>query len=313
MGIFDWLRGDRRDPRPAAKAGAAAQPLAPSLVPTAARSFSRHRDDLFDLARTATLHHLLAVAAADRDEAWFARFFDAAWHGSVQMPAEQPFTGPDGFAYLRFDIPHPGAFDSQSIGNLAPALVERGVGAALFATPDDPIDAARYVFSMGQLDAMLRFDSAAGDPVDIAELARGDDPVVWDVADGTDHQRLTLRHQHQVLVGSPSADYLPPATARALYRHLVQGWKIAEPRVALMQDPAMSPSRTLVIGRRADGFGEGQDVDGATRMLLWYFPPRRKLMLQPDSMSVDEMALLSGYLGDRAPANDSVDGRRISS
>lgn len=305
MGLFDWLRGNGKaaDDAAAAATPATVEPTGLRAIPATRRRFSLHRDDLFDLTRTATLHDLFAVRASDRDAAWRDAFFDAAWHGSTEVPAPTPFTGPDGFRYLRFDIPHAGAFESQSIGNLAASLVEGGVGAAIFASPD-PEDAAQFVFSMGRLDAMVRFDNPEGDPTDLGEQPRSADPAVYRVDGDETHQQLTTRTDHQVLVGAPSADYLPPATAHALYRHLTQGWGIADPRVALMLDPAMQPPRSLIVGRRVDGFKPDQDVDGAMRMLLWYFPPVQMLMLQPATMSLDEMTPLSRYLGDAAPAND---------
>lgn len=305
MGWLDWITGKPKidDAAQAAPAEASSPPTLQAVPPTN-RRYSLHRDDLFDLARTSELHRLFAVPREERDDDWHARFFDAAWHGSTELPAPTAFHGPDGFPYLRFDVPHGGAFESQSLGNLARSLVDNACGAAIFASPDDPEDAAQFVFSMGRLDAMLRFDDASGDPLDRQDGPRSADPVVYDVEENDSHQRLTVREPHDVMIGAPSADYLPPAPARGLYRHLVAGWKIADPKIGLMLDPATTPSRTLVIGRRREEFGADQDPDGAARMLLWYLPPNAMLMLLPDGMSEDELVPLSRYLGEGAPAND---------
>ena len=305
MGLFDWLKAKPGQAH-ALPERSVAPPPAPNAAPEATdtsaregaakRRFSTDRADLFDIGRTTALHGLFQVPRQARDEAWNALFYDAAWHGSTELPSPQPFVGPDFFPYLRFDVPRGGAFESQSLGNLAPELVRNAVGAAFFASPDDPSDAAQFVFSMGRLHAMLRFDSAEGDPTDLAELEREIDPAVYDVEQDEAHQRLTVKQSHEVLVGHPSRDVLPPEIARPLYRHLRDGWKIAEPRVALMVDPATTPSRSLIIGRRFEEFPDGQDVDRVTQMLLWYFPPRQMLMLQPGTMALDEMAPLANYL-----------------
>ncbi|WP_097062097.1 hypothetical protein [Sphingomonas guangdongensis] len=287
---------------PPASAVTEAPPL--RVVETRKRRFSLHSDDLFDLTRTAVLHDLFALPPERRDDDWHRRFFDAAWHGSAELPAPTAFTGPDGFPYLRFDLPRGGAFEAQSIGNLARSLVDNATGAAIFASPDDPADAPQFVFSMGRLDAMLRFDDPAGDPVDADAGARPVDEAVYAVDQRNGHQALTVRASHQVMIGAPSSEYLPPATARALYRHLVQGWGIAEPRVAVMVDPALRPSRSLIVNRRRDGFGAGQDPDGAARMLLWYMMPTQTIMLLPDTITEQQLVPLSGYLGEGAPAND---------
>lgn len=287
MGAFDGLKRGRGNDTGAEATVAHAS--------AAKRRFSQAREDLFDLERTGALAALFQVAPDQRDDSWHDLFYDAAWHGSVEMPSQQPFQGPDFFPYIRFNVPRGGAFDSQSLGNVASALVERGVGAAIFASPDDPPEAAQFVFSMGRLDSMLRFDNAEGDPIDLAEKAEKTDDDVYAVKREGAHERLVTRRDHQVMIGAPSRDYLPPAVARVLFHHLRDGWKIAEPRVAVMLDPAARPQRALVVNRRHGEFAEGVAVDQAARMLLWYLTPRQMLMLMPESMSEDELVPLADY------------------
>lgn len=289
MSLLGWLSG-----------GGASEPEASAPEPAGKRRFSLERSDWFDLERTHALRALFQVAPDQRDDAWHQLFFDAAWHGSVSMPSQQPFQGPDFFPYLRFDVPRAGAFDSQSLGNLAPALVEQGVGAAFFASPNDPPEAAQFVFSMGRLDSMLRFDNAEGDPVDIADKAEPIDESVYAVDREGASERLLTRKDHQVMLGAPSRDYLPPAVARALYTHLRDGWHIEEPRVAVMLDAAARPKRALVVNKRHGDFGEGVAVDQAARMLLWYLTPQQGLMLMPNSMSEDELVPLRDFLDEPA-------------
>lgn len=296
MGFLGWLRGRRENESGTAEsAPAPTSAPVPAAAPAATRRFAREREALFDLDRTAALAALFRVPSDQRDGSWHQLFFDAAWHGSVAMPSAQPFQGPDFFPYLRFDVPRGGAFESQSLGNVAEALVQRGVGAAIFASPDDPLDAAQFVFSMGRLDAMLRFDNAEGDPIDIAEKAEPMAEDVYTVTRDGAHERLVTKKAHEVMLGAPSRSYLPPAVARALYTHLRDGWQIAEPRVAVLFDPAARPQRALVVNKRHDGFAEGVAVDQAARMLLWYLTPQQTLMLMPDSMSEDELVPLADY------------------
>jgi hypothetical protein len=132
--------------------------------------FTLDRNAMFDLERTAALEALFADGGA-RDDAWFARFYDAAWFASMVLVADEAFSGPDGMPYLRLELPREGEpFDSQCLANLADHCLGRGCGVALFAAPDDPPEAAQCVFPFGVLDSMLRYDSPAGDPADLADL-----------------------------------------------------------------------------------------------------------------------------------------------
>ncbi len=274
--------------------GATAPVPAPGPAGAPAR-FGLDRARMFDLALTSRLAELVAAPPSPPDDAWRERFFDAAWNASIEVGSRAVFEGPDGFSYLRLQIPTPAkAFESNSLANLAAGAVEHATGAALFATPEATEPA--FVFSMGLLDSLLRLDSWRGDPLDLAELARKP-PVAAD--DGM--ETLTASKGRRVLVGAPSADYLPPATARALHHHLTAGWKMADPRVTLFVDPAMAPSRNLMLSRSFEEFPDPQHRTAQVRMLLWYLPPRRSILLRPAKTAVETMTPLSQLFS--APAS----------
>jgi hypothetical protein len=283
MGLTDWFK---RKPT---------EPLQPPEPAPAQTRFSSDRSRLFDIERTATLAALLRVPAGERDAPWSEAFHDAAWYASVVMPTLEPFVGPDGFPYLRFDIPHEGPFDSQSLGNLAAQCVDARVGAALFASPDDSVDQAAFVFSMGALDGILRFGTIDGDPVDASE-AGAEDAAMFQVDRGDRAQTLTVKQAHQVMIGAPSRSYLPPSSARPLYDRLTRGWGVEAPRVALLMDPAMRPTRSLVLGVKRSDFPADAPIDDMVRTLLWYLPPRRMLVLTPEDWTVGTMTPLGDYI-----------------
>ena len=57
------------------------------------------------------------------------------------------------------------------MSNQAANAIEQMQGIAIFGSPTD--QHAQYVFSMGVLDSLLRFDSWHGDPLDRAPAQQG--------------------------------------------------------------------------------------------------------------------------------------------
>ena len=213
------------------------------------------------------------------------------WYASISVPGPAYFDGPDGFPYWRLNIPRENtAFESQSLGNLARGCVERNAGAAFFESPDDPEALPLFVLSMGLLDSLLRYDSALGDPVDRAEAGEGHNSDIFDVKQvGTQHHAMTGQAEHQIMTGSPNADFRPPYTARALHRYMTHIWGIEDPRVHPLIDRDMRPSRGLVIGRKHSSFASEDEIAGEMRSLFWFLPRHRTVVLMPDDWKFEKM------------------------
>lgn len=239
-----------------------------------------------DMVETDRLAVLLANRGQGGDAQWINAFYDAAWHAALTLPWDSPVEGPDGLPYLRFDLPGEGEFEAVSLGQIAPQCVKGGFGAAIYASPDDPVERAAFVFSMGRIDSILRYDDPDGDPADREAPVRVADKASNAVPSG----------QREVLVSAPSHDYLPPSSARPLYSQLVDGWGYDAPRVGLIVDSALEPSRALVIGVPRNAFPEDAPVDDMMAVLTWYLPPGRSVMLMPDDMDPAQLVPLSDYL-----------------
>ena len=235
----------------------------------------------FDLAGTERLFELFAVPRDDREEVWLIAFQHAAWNASVVVPAPPVMTGPDGFPYLRLVLPPPGeSFQSNCLSNVCAFCAERGLGAAFFTKAGDPPMALQYAIPTGVIESLRQFASWSGDPLDDATAPEDDEAPDIGAA-------------RRVLVGAPSPDYLPPHTARLLRRHLVERWEMAEPRVALLVDPQLSPSRNLVIGRKLTEFADEATAEQQMQALLWYLPPGRSLVLMPEDWPEERLTALS--------------------
>lgn len=254
--------------------------------------FHRDRAAMFDLAATSELAGLFQVPRDRRDAAWLDRFYPAAWFASLELPSTEAMTGPDNMPYLRLDMPRPGvAFDSQSLGNLVEDCLARGIGAAICSTPEDPPEAAEFVFNFGVLDSMLRYDSPDGDPADLDDWARLPPPPAPAKKSWFGFGKAK-EPEREVLVATPSAQYLPPHAARALHHYLQVRWELEDPRVALFIDRGLRPTRNLVIGRKRSSFADEGLMNALLRYTTWYLPPARGLGLMPEDWSLGEMTPL---------------------
>ncbi|HEX8191638.1 MAG TPA: hypothetical protein VF552_01940 [Allosphingosinicella sp.] len=295
MGLFDIFKRKPDAPAPAPVPAAPAPPPPPPAAQAGERRFHLDRSRMFDLRHTQALAELLAVPLEARDHTWSDRFHDAVWTASVYIPEPAVISGPDGMPYLRLVLPPQGVpFDSQCLANVASDCVEDLRGAALFASEGDPPEGALYVFPMGVLHSLLQYDSPDGDPVDVADMALPppEEGMFSGGGDGL-RQGLVVEKAHDILVGSPSADFLPPHLAFALWRYVTQIWKLEDPRVAIVVDHHMRPRRSLVIGRKASEFGPDDDIALMVRYLTWYLPPLRMVMLMPEDWSLETMTPLS--------------------
>jgi hypothetical protein len=259
-----------------------------------ARRFGNDRSSMFDLEQTRVLNAQLHVPLEERDENWSAAFYPAAWKASIELPAKPLIQGPDGFHYLRLDIPAAGSFDSNCLANLAEYCLDNNLGAAFFLGPDAA--SASCVISLGQLYSMMRYDSWEGDPQDLDERRRGpiEQGVDIDTPPGGG-QRLTFRESHEILLGAPSRDFLPSTLAAGLYRHLTMLWGMKEPMVGLLVDPLLAPSRNLLLDCKPENAPAPALLRAHVQLLLWYLPPARSLMLLPDGWSEENMVPLASY------------------
>lgn len=259
---------------------AAAAPTSPG------RRFLSVPEERFSLEDTSRIAEAMEVPREHRDSTWLEGFQSAAWNASVVLPKEPVFIGPDGMPYVRLELPPAGEpVETNCLSNLFVSMAEQGLGAAFFKNQTDPPEAAEYVMPTGVLESLRAYGTWDGDPEDVAELAAKPQQHA-----GTGGMGQTeVDTARQVMVGSPSEGYLPKHTARLLYRHLTEGWKMEDPRIALVIDPQMTPSRNLVIGRKFSDFPDPEIAAQAARMLLWYLPPHRYLLLMPEEWTTEQM------------------------
>jgi hypothetical protein len=240
---------------------------------------------MFDATATQRLLELFNVPRTERDPRWIEAFFEAAWNASVSIPKPPHFDGPDGLPYYRLNVPRSGErHEAQSLSNVARVCLDRNAGAAFFASADDADSSPEYVISMGTLDSLLRYDTHEGDPIDLEET----------VSSGASGTRIVETSEGtEQLIATPSPEFLPPYVAKALHRYMLEIWGIADPRVQLLVNGDMRPSRNLVIGRKRSEFPSDANMDDELAVLFWFLPPHRAIILMPEGWHAREMTRLS--------------------
>lgn len=253
---------------------------------------------MFDLYQARVLHAQLGVPDAERDANWSEAFFPAAWNASVILGDPPIIAGPDGYPYLRLAVPTAMSFEANCLAHLAQYAIDNGAGAAFYASPD--ASAPAYLMPLGELFSLMRYDSWLGDPQDVDETRRG--PLGDIELDGKGGAKVTFEGSHEVMLGAPSRDFLPPPLAAAMYRHITLGWGMTDPRVGVLIDLQLAPSRNLLLNCKESDAPAQVSIETHLGMLLWYLPPARSLILLPEGWSEESLVPLADYAG-RTNAN----------
>jgi hypothetical protein len=243
-----------------------------------------------NLEHTEHLRQLFTVPRKRRNALWLKRFQFFALDAGVAIEEEPTFRGPDGFPYIRLNIPSAQSVGTTCLSNLCSSLTERGLGAAFFASSKEDIVKAQYVVSNGVLESLRAYSMWDGDPTDRAEIRKRPKPTSEDGLETS-----FIETDCAVYVGDPPPKFLPAHTARFLHWHLSQDWNIEEPRIKLLIDRELAPSRNLVINIKFSEFPDSDTAAAQTRMLTWYLPPRRGLILMPENWTQEQLRPLKEF------------------
>lgn len=253
------------------------------------KHFQRIKTKPFHVEYAQQLHRLFSISRENRDSLWLEKFQFFAWNASVVIAKE--FRGPDGFPYVRLNMPAAGpATETNCLSNICSALAEQGLGATFFASAEDDVTAAQYVISNGVLESLRAYGTWNGDPTDREEIRKAPQSISEDGLETS-----FVENDYPVFLGDPAPKFLPAHTARFLHLHLSQGLKVEEPRIKLLIDQELAPSRNLVINKKFSDFPDSDTAAARTRMLTWYLPPRRGLILMPEDWTQEQMTPLKDF------------------
>lgn len=210
---------------------------------------------LGDLEKTEQLHAMLLVDREDRDEAWVKKFLANVPLASFICGTPQVIAGPDGFPYFKLSLPKPNeVFQCFVIDHMKDDfLLERGYGVVINADGGQP----DWVLSYGDiLNYHLTGDFFIPDAL-LNHKSEQDEVI----ADG-----------EQVMIGQPSATYLPDET-RKLLREFFQLNGIADPKILLMMRTQQEEvAQELVFNITPAQFEDEEQFRNMMRTVTWYLP-----------------------------------------
>ncbi|MEO7112421.1 MAG: hypothetical protein ABI183_18390 [Polyangiaceae bacterium] len=212
----------------------------------------------FDLQKTNDVMALLATARETRDDAWRQAFLAAIVDASMASKSEQVVRGPDGFPYFVLVRPPVAeSFTPFCVSHILGHCTSSGIGIVVEPTER----AADWVFSYGDLFSLRAYGTFAGDPVD-REVETGPKTEV-------------LEAERQIMIGSPSEEFLPTWARRVIAGFLKSAAKIETPSVCVMADPRRGPSRNLVFNIHPQDFASQEDFQRVMNMISWFLPAKR--------------------------------------
>lgn len=233
----------------------------------------------FDLDKTHELERLFQVARSDRDGSWQKSFFSAVVDASLTCSRPQVVMGPDQFFYFHLGLPT-GAFEPFCISHILDGALSNVFGACVFSDLENQ-SVPEYVFSYGDLLSYKLYGTFEGDPAEV------------DIQSSSALKQEVLTEARQVLVGQPSEDYLPTFALKALGDFMRQRMGHPEPKICLILDPQIHPSKNLAINVGIDDVGgDANQLQNVFRAVSWFLPRNYGLMSVPSVINQSTLVAL---------------------
>src|SRR5882724_11707927 len=199
------------------------------------------------------MNDLFQIPADQRDDQWKQSFYETVIDASFACRDPQVFSGPDGFPYFALMTPEPmKSFESYCLCNLVEFATDDGFGVAINPTETG----ADWVFTYGDLVTIRMFNSF--------EVPVEKRPP--------EHRTEILDQDEQVLLGSPSEEFLPGYVRAVLRRFLVDGVGLQDPQVLLMNRPFDSPTEQLVFSIYPEDFETEEIFNFVMGRITWFLP-----------------------------------------
>jgi len=206
------------------------------------------------------LDQLFRMNQPDRDDHWRREFYAAIPHSALAQRDPLVQKGPDTFPYLQLELANarPSA-PAVTLAGLLDSALDQGFGMAIF--DGAPSSRPQWVFTYGGLLAYSLYGSFDGDVEEPPRTSSG---------------------SRQVLIAAPGESFLPARARRVLARFMHDVYRVPQPKVCLVVDPQLRPSRNIMVNlKAADYHGDEEKLKSAMHYLTWFIPRTHGLLAQP--------------------------------
>lgn len=199
-----------------------------------------------------TLSTHLQTAEENRDQAWDEKFFKLFSESNLQILADDPQQGPDGWPYLICEItenPESENEKTDSAQKILHWLSTRGIGLVInprrLPYPD-------YVFSYGMIWSFretgyfIKYNSLKPD------------------------KQLVIDPDNNIKVGPPSAEYLPPYV-RSIIKDFFRDQTIFDARILMISTDGQNYD--LCFSLESLGQPPESEHEGILEAISWFLPP----------------------------------------
>ena len=206
---------------------------------------------LGDISKTLVLQKLFSVQEDLRNEAWLEQFYQAVAEASFKCEAPQVIQGPDGFPYVKLEIPaHGEEFQCYVLKHMKDDfLLERGFGVAIFAGKNQP----DWVFSYGDILNFHLLNSFT---------AKND-------IFSTKHHDEDLPEPEDILMGGPAKEILPMEARKVLCAFLSHYYD--DPKVGLIAHKSDN-TYELAFDCTPDKFEDHETFREIIQQISWFLP-----------------------------------------
>jgi len=214
----------------------------------------------FDLDQTQKLTELFETPRENRDAPWQRSFYASVPDATLMSFDPQVNQGPDQFPYFHLAVPDPGPVTPFCLTHILDDVLDNGFGIAIFGD-SSRANPPEWVFTYGDLLAYSLFGNFDGDPSAIG-------------ASGG--------NGNSMLVAAPSEAYLPTRARHAIGKFMGTMCKHPHPKIALVDNPQLNPSRSLMVNLSLEQYaGNKKVLDSAMHYLSWFIPRTYALMPMP--------------------------------
>ncbi len=204
---------------------------------------------------TMSLSKVLSQPEEERNEAWERNFFQALAQGQLDLFAQEPQAGPDGWPYL---LTRTGEESSEPFQNILQWISDKGIGLVINPQKEYP----DYVFTYGMLwhfkETGLFFKEMSKLPEGVFEFQ------VKDVK----------------FAGDPSKEYLPPYVRNVIKEFFVQQGVLAPKLLAFSLDGI---NFELCLSKESLGNPPESEHQGILEAIAWFLPPHYQVVLVSES------------------------------